>query len=337
MSRGAKGFFRVIIAIGGHKTANNGLHVIEGNGGATNFRTMAVSGNLQLKKGQYTSVFVYSSTDNSYKISSESGFSCNQFSTAVGFRADIASTQVINNKGFAVVATSWRTSGEPGLYYASGSKINFDVSKGELTVLEDGIYFCSAQIRVDNANSEGLMRLLVTYNKMSETNTHGFSSLDGFGGSTNYRSLAVAGTIKLYKKDTFNVWIYSSDDASYSVHSESGWGCHLMATTIGFNAVSDESQQGTQGWTVVNSWWVARSAPEQYMVRGGTLYKGFFVVPIAGHYTCSVQLRVGFGTSASNYFRVILAINGLLNFNQGFSAVSSKKTDYKTMYVDALH
>ena len=66
-------YFRVVIAINGDHDAGNGLHVIDGNGGSTNYRTMSVSGNLQLKKGQYASVYVYSSFDNSYTVNSESG------------------------------------------------------------------------------------------------------------------------------------------------------------------------------------------------------------------------------------------------------------------------
>ena len=68
--------FRLMIAINGDHDANNGLHVIDGNGGSTNYRTMSVSGNLQLKKGQYASVFVYSDKDNTYYVQSETGNFC---------------------------------------------------------------------------------------------------------------------------------------------------------------------------------------------------------------------------------------------------------------------
>ena len=63
----------MVIALNGNKDVNNGLHVIEGNGGSTNYRTLSVSGNVQLKKGQYTSVFLYSSNDYSYIVQRESG------------------------------------------------------------------------------------------------------------------------------------------------------------------------------------------------------------------------------------------------------------------------
>ena len=61
-----------MIAINGDHDVNNGMQVIEGNGGATNFRTMSVSGNIQLKKGDYASVFI-NSNDNYYRIQAESG------------------------------------------------------------------------------------------------------------------------------------------------------------------------------------------------------------------------------------------------------------------------
>ena len=66
-------FFQLVIAINGNHDANTGLHVIDGDGGSTNYRTLAVSGNLQLKKGQYASVFVFSSFDDTYTVHSETG------------------------------------------------------------------------------------------------------------------------------------------------------------------------------------------------------------------------------------------------------------------------
>ena len=66
----------MIIAINSALSRNNGLHVIDGNGGSTNYRSMSVSGNLQLKKGQYASVFVYSDKDNTYYVQSETGNFC---------------------------------------------------------------------------------------------------------------------------------------------------------------------------------------------------------------------------------------------------------------------
>ena len=98
----ATSYFRVTIAINGNRNGNNGLHVIDGNGGSTNARTLGVTGTIQLKAGQHTSVFVYSSGD-SYKIQSESGFSCHRFSTEIGFHADKNSDLVEKKVGWQTI------------------------------------------------------------------------------------------------------------------------------------------------------------------------------------------------------------------------------------------
>merc|ERR1719174_2474672 len=60
---------------------HNGLHVSDGNQGSTNYRSMRIVGTVYLKKGERTSVHVYSQSDNSYRVQSESGFSCHKFIT----------------------------------------------------------------------------------------------------------------------------------------------------------------------------------------------------------------------------------------------------------------
>ena len=76
-----------------------GLNVIDGNGGLQ-MRTLSVSGTIELKKGEYVSVWIYSSGD-SYNIQSETGFSCHRFTTTVGFHADKSSN-------FNVQQTGWQ-------------------------------------------------------------------------------------------------------------------------------------------------------------------------------------------------------------------------------------
>ena len=87
-------YSRLLIAINNRKDVNNGLHTIEGNGGSTNYRSMMVSGTLQMKKGQFASVYVFSSTDIHYRIQTETGFSCHQLDSNIGFHAEKDGNQV---------------------------------------------------------------------------------------------------------------------------------------------------------------------------------------------------------------------------------------------------
>merc|ERR1712187_1101187 len=72
--------FRIIIAINNQMDIHNGLHVTDGNQGSTNFRSLRIVGSVYLKKGERTSVAIYS-TDPSWRVQTESGFSCHKFVT----------------------------------------------------------------------------------------------------------------------------------------------------------------------------------------------------------------------------------------------------------------
>lgn len=82
-----------------------GLAVIDGNGGSSAYRTLRVTGTIELRKGEYVSVWVYSSGD-SYTIQSETGFSCHRFTTTVGFHADKANNLNIQQTGWQAVTRS---------------------------------------------------------------------------------------------------------------------------------------------------------------------------------------------------------------------------------------
>merc|ERR1712072_432020 len=72
-----RGYGRVVIAKNGNADYNNGLHSISGNGRSTDYAQFAAAGLIRLKKGDYVSVYVYSSSDSSWNVQSESAFSVN--------------------------------------------------------------------------------------------------------------------------------------------------------------------------------------------------------------------------------------------------------------------
>ena len=236
----------MLIAINHHVDTNNGLHVIDGNGGATNFRTMSVAGTIVLKKGDYASVWVYSSGD-AYTIQSETGFSCHRFTTTVGFHADKTNNQNVNQKGWQEL-TRWRTSGPAGLYNVDG----FNIDTGLFTTPKTAAYFCFAQVRLDGASStKGVyFRLLLAVNGRKDT-YNGLSDIQGNGASSNVRSMSVAGTVYLVSGTALSLNVFSSKDASYRIQTESGWGCHQLKTRVGFHAHVKTDNRFGRGWNTV--------------------------------------------------------------------------------------
>jgi len=96
--------FRLILSINGQPDVNQGLHAISGNGGSSTYRSMKVAGTIHLTKGQTLSVSMYSSSDQSYSLQRESGFSCQMF----GICKDLKPKQTTTKKPLATVKAGKR-------------------------------------------------------------------------------------------------------------------------------------------------------------------------------------------------------------------------------------
>jgi len=319
----ASSYQRLLISISGSKDYNNGLHTIEGNGGSTNYRSMMVAGTIMIKQGQYASASVFSSNDNSYRIHSESGFSCHKFSTNYGFHADKNGNQGFG-RGWREIK-GYRTGGALGLYNVGGG---FSTSTGRYTAPVSGIYFCGAVVRVDGLANNGYMRLNLNLNGGADVN-NGFHAIRGNKGSTNYGSINVAGTIKLNKGQYVSLYGYASNDNGWTVQSESGWGCHQMGTNIGFHADASADQVFGKGWKQLTKW--RTSGNNELYAVGGGMTASQYTAPEAGYYACATQVRLD---SANNvYFRVVIAINGQADIHNGLHVIEGNQgdTNYRTM------
>ncbi|MDY8134887.1 C1q-like domain-containing protein [Aquimarina sp. 2201CG5-10] len=69
------GFYRLLVGVEGALSLDNGLHAISQGDATTNFNTLSVSGVLRLSAGDKVHVNVTSSTDTSWSLQTESGFS----------------------------------------------------------------------------------------------------------------------------------------------------------------------------------------------------------------------------------------------------------------------
>ena len=264
------------------------------------------------------------------------GFSCNMFTTAVGFHAEKIANQKMSKKWVEV--KGWRTSGEPGLYAVGGGftapKPPY-TSNGRYAAPVEGAYFCSVQLRLDGSSRKsGYFRLNLVLNSGKDPN-NGFHAIDANGLSTNFRSMGVAGTIYLRKKDNISPWMYSSDDSSYTAHSESGWGCHLMGSRVGFHADFTETVTFGVGWHRLMKWQTSTKVnKELYQLAGGVDKTGFYFAPQAGYYFCATQIRMDSATKDS-IFRIIIGIDAQTTANNGLHAIggNGESTNYRSMRV----
>jgi len=294
-----------------------------GNGGSTNYRSLSVSGNIQLKKGQYTSVFVLSNVDDKFVVHSESGFSCHRFSTKQGFHAVKQFVQTMG-RSWRVI-TNWRTADLAGSYNVGG----FSTKTGRFTAPATAVYYCSASIRMDGAARNGYFRLVIAYQNGIDVN-NGLAVIRGNKGSTNYGSLAVTGSLKIWQKRWVSLYVYSSSDNSWQVQAESSFGCHQMGTRIGFHAEHSTNQIFRKGWSRVAKWRTAGNN-ELYSYGGGISSQGYYSAPENGYYACGAQVRIQSGNNG--LFRMIIAINNKNDVNLGLHVLTGNQgsTNYRSM------
>jgi len=302
---------------------NNGFAVIDGNGGGSNKRNIGASGVLKLKKNDVASVFVYTHTDNSWTLNGESGFSCHKLSSDVGFHADKDGDTPLKQNWQEV--PKWRVAGFPTLYSSGG----FDPSLGRFKVLNEGVYYCYAQVRLDDA-ARNMKRLIMARNQDTDTN-NGFHTIQGNFGGSDYRSMRIAGNAYVKKGDTVSLFVYSSSD-SYTAQSESGFGCHQLTSKTGFHADMSKDQLFGRGWRRVSNW---QSGGNEflYSMSGGFSADGYYSAPQDGYYICSSVMRVD-SVSTSSGIRLLITINDNQDHNNGLHAFNSYgSSDYRPLAV----
>eukprot|EP00930_Biecheleria_cincta_P056248 TRINITY_DN423_c1_g3_i1.p1 TRINITY_DN423_c1_g3~~TRINITY_DN423_c1_g3_i1.p1 ORF type:complete len:2561 (-),score=411.03 TRINITY_DN423_c1_g3_i1:97-7755(-) len=220
---GAGGSYtRGVIALNDNADVNNGLHSIIGNP-VTSYYTHSMYGIVKLDAGDIAAVKMHSSTDRSYTIEGESDFSGLFLgSTIVGFHADKDGSQLLG-RGWSEIK-AWRTSGLKGAFDAGN---RFSVSLGRFIADRSGYYHFSALLRLDGA-AGSYFRGILARNSQTDVD-QGSHSIQGKG-KDSYYTIRVTGNMYLSKGDYASVFVYSHDDSSSYLQTESGFSGYLIQT-----------------------------------------------------------------------------------------------------------
>jgi len=148
---------------------------------------------------------------------------------------------------------------------------------------------------------------------------NGFHAIGGNYGSTNYRSMRVAGNAWINNGETVSLFVYSSSD-TYTAQSESGFGCHKLATDIGFHADLNADQSFGSGWRRVTNW---RTGGNEFLYSKGTGFTqdGYYVAPHDGYYICTSVMRID-SADRHRMFHLHLTVNDNQDRHNGLQAVN---------------
>jgi hypothetical protein len=222
--------------------------------------------------------------------------------TSSGFNADLVSN-IHAGRGWREV-TNWRTNGNNELYESMGE---FNNGNGRFSPKATGYYLCNANAVLDGFTSSGYSRLLLAVNNQRDVN-NGLMAIEASGGSTNWRGMTVGGTVMIKKGQYLSVSVYSSNDNSYYIRTETGFSCHAFSTKYGFHADKNGNQGFGRGWREVTNF--RTSGPlGLYTIGGGfNTGQGRYYAPLTGYYFCGILLRLD-GASAASYFRINMVLN----------------------------
>ena len=156
--------------------------------------------------------------------------SCRACGPAKGFNADLVTT-ITAQRGWREIK-NWRTNGNNEMYESDRS---FENGSGRFRPKQNGYYLCNANVRLDGFSKAGYSRLMIAVNGKKDVN-NGLHTIEGNGGSTNFRSMMVSGTLQIKANEYASVFVFSSNDNSYRIHSESGFSCQLLHSPYGFHA-----------------------------------------------------------------------------------------------------
>lgn len=121
---------------------------------------MSVSGTIYLNPRNTVGVYVYSATDNNYRVQSESGWGCHFMNTRIGFHANAAGNEHFG-KGWGRV-TKWQDSPlKNKALYSMGGGV---ATNGYYHAHVAGYYVCSVQVRLDSAEKQSYFQLALALN-----------------------------------------------------------------------------------------------------------------------------------------------------------------------------
>ena len=122
---------------------------------------------------------------------------------------------------------SWSTTPTVSRKHIHDIGNHFNETNGRFIAPVDGLYFVSAQVRVDNINADW-WRLLVTINGNQDLHNGLHAIMNSDAASSAFGSLSVSGVVKLDANDYLSVQVYSHSDTSWSIVGESGFSAYLV-------------------------------------------------------------------------------------------------------------
>ena len=256
--------------------------------------SLVVSGFMDLRSLDYISMYVFSEKDTDWVIEDDSQFSL-RYSGSVGsfpvFSAIIHNAVTFSSSSSSNIIRNWETSGSLGLF---SSLAGFSPSTGEFVPICDGIYFVSANIRVETR--PGLYKLYLSVNG----EVIGPSFGERVVSSDSIFTMNLHGSFYFKTGDTVALNVNSSNsNAMLTIHEHSGFSVSYIDTfnQTSLQGVSTVTQTTNEipgiGWMEITTWSIPSTA-HVHFYNQEVFQNGRFICIQGGIYYVSVSYSIFF-------------------------------------------
>lgn len=339
-------YIEVYIGVNGQRTTTNGLQHTRyiQRQQRNDVITISVSGNVQLRHGDYTVVRARTSEDSDWTVESTSGFSIFLVSPLdltygnVGFLSRKSDTRIIISapRGWSKIG-GWVTQSDltNGLFLKNDGSFTYEALKGDLIINHAGIYFVSVNIIVSSINSACDLSLLVSDNSgghPGEIKT-GFTSTEQEGNGKV--TLQFNGAIFMKKNRKLHVGVLTKHAATFTVWEGSGFSVARLIYPIeesGFYSRISTSRPlspVTSKWGRITDWETSGSSGLHIDGHGFNSVRGNFSAPLPGVYLASVGVSLQNSTFCG-MISVKISVDGDLSLNGGLVSSSWVEPGHRT-------
>lgn len=292
LSQADIGMFEAALIINGQVDKSNKAMTAVKHGRQGGDFSLVVSGFLDLRSSDYISVYVFSENDRDWVIEDDSQLSLRYSGSVGSFPAFSAIKHTAARFGpfsFSSIIHHWETSGSLGLF---ASLAGFSSSTGEFVPICDGIYFVSANIRVEAR--PGLYKLYLSVNG----DVSGPSSDEKVVNSDSIFTMNLHGSFLLKTGDTVALNVNSSSSNSrLTIHAQSGFSVSYIDTfnqssLQGVSAVTQTTNEVPGiGWMEITTW-STPSIAHVLFHNSKVFHKGRFTCSQGGIYYVSVSCSI---------------------------------------------
>lgn len=211
--------YRVIISVNRQFNLRGSHHAMTG--ASFNEHAFNVGGIFKLNAGESVMVYVLSTSDTDYVVSTESGFHCAFIGRHNEIEAFNANGRTNSNTArvASIQMRNFQTTGAP---YAFSTTRNFDGPSNTYSAAKAGIYLLFANLRFNNMDvrvNNPFFRVKI--GKMGYSDFHGTPSWIEARPPRNYYSAYVAGSLLLQSGDTLRTETTSRADTSWQLYGVS--------------------------------------------------------------------------------------------------------------------